>query len=40
MRFQFNEADLGQQMRVRSVFDRKWLLNPAKVFPLDGRIAG
>ena len=40
MRFQFNEADLGQQMRVRSVFDRKWLLNPAKVFPLDGRITG
>ena len=40
MRFQFNEADLGQQMRVRAVFDRKWLLNPAKVFPLDGRIAG
>ena len=40
MRFQFNDADLGQQMRVRSVFDRKWLLNPAKVFPLDGRIAG
>jgi len=40
MRFQFNEADLGQQMRVRSVFDRKWLLNPAKVFPLEGRIAG
>ena len=40
MRFQFNEADLAQQMRVRAVFDRQWLLNPAKVFPLDGRIAG
>ena len=40
MRFQFNEADLAQQMRVRSVFDRQWLLNPAKVFPLDGRTAG
>jgi glycolate oxidase len=40
MRFQFNEADLAQQMRVRAVFDRQWLLNPAKVFPLDGRITG
>ena len=26
-----------QQMRVKSVFDPAWLLNPAKVFPLDGR---
>jgi glycolate oxidase len=24
---------------VRAVFDPKWLLNPAKVFPLDGRDA-
>ena len=40
MRFQFNEADLAQQMRVRAVFDRQWLLNPAKVFPLDARITG
>ncbi len=39
MRHQFNEADLAQQMRVRAVFDPAWLLNPAKVFPLDGRIA-
>jgi glycolate oxidase len=37
MRHQFGEADLGQQMRVRGVFDPQWLLNPAKVFPLDGR---
>jgi glycolate oxidase len=36
---QFNPADLAQQMRVRAVFDPGWLLNPAKVFPLDGRIA-
>ena len=28
-----------QQMRVRAVFDPRWLLNPAKVFPLDGRDA-
>jgi glycolate oxidase len=39
MRCQFTEADLAQQMRVRAVFDSGWLLNPAKVFPLDGRIA-
>ena len=24
-------------MRIKTVFDPKWLLNPAKVFPLDGR---
>ena len=34
---QFNAADLHQQMRVRAAFDRDWLLNPAKVFPLEGR---
>ncbi len=39
MIFQFNEADLHQQMRVRAVFDGKWLMNPAKVFPLEGRVA-
>ncbi|HEX8665063.1 MAG TPA: FAD-linked oxidase C-terminal domain-containing protein [Beijerinckiaceae bacterium] len=36
---QFTEADLAQQMRVRAVFDPGWLLNPAKVFPLEGRVA-
>lgn len=39
MRYQFSELDLAQQMRVRAVFDRQWLLNPAKVFPLDGRVS-
>jgi glycolate oxidase len=39
MRTQFGEADLAQQMRIRAVFDPGWLLNPAKVFPLDGRSA-
>ena len=39
MRFQYDEADLQQQMRVRAVFDPGWLMNPAKVFPLDGRVA-
>ena len=39
MTCQFNPADLAQQMRVRAAFDRDWLLNPAKVFPLEGRVA-
>jgi glycolate oxidase len=39
MRFQFNPQDLNQQMRVRAVFEPQWLLNPAKVYPLDGRDA-
>ncbi len=38
MRHQFSEVDLHQQMRVRAVFDPDWLLNPAKVFPLEGRV--
>jgi glycolate oxidase len=37
MPYQFTAADLDQQMRVKSVFDPAWLLNPAKVFPLAGR---
>ena len=37
MRVQFSETDLMQQMRIKTVFDPEWLLNPAKVFPLDGR---
>jgi len=32
---QFTEADIEAQLRVKDVFDPKWLLNPAKVFPLD-----
>ncbi|WP_342360547.1 FAD-binding oxidoreductase [Terrarubrum flagellatum] len=39
MTHQFTKIDLDQQMRVRAVFDPPWLLNPAKVFPLEGRIA-
>ncbi len=39
MLFQFDQIDLDQQMRVRAVFDPRWLLNPAKVFPLTGRVA-
>ena len=37
MRVQFTAADLALQMRIKSVFDPDWLLNPAKVFPLEGR---
>jgi glycolate oxidase len=37
MQFQFNDADLAQQMRVKQAFDPDWLLNPGKVFPLEGR---
>jgi len=32
---QFSRADLEVQMKVKDVFDPGWLLNPAKVFPLD-----
>jgi len=39
MRVQFSPTDLALQMRIKTVFDPKWLLNPAKVFPLDGREA-
>ena len=35
MKVQFNIADLEAQLWVKDVFDPKWLLNPAKVFPLD-----
>jgi glycolate oxidase len=31
---QFTPQDLEIQMQVKDVFDPKWLLNPAKVFPL------
>jgi glycolate oxidase len=32
---QFKPQDMESQMAVKDVFDPKWLLNPAKVFPLD-----
>jgi len=37
MRHQYSDVDLAQQMRVRAAFDPKWILNPSKVFPLEGR---
>ncbi|MEL6450236.1 MAG: FAD-linked oxidase C-terminal domain-containing protein [Pseudomonadota bacterium] len=42
MTHQYAPADLDAQMAVKDVFDAKWLLNPAKVFPLavsEGRRA-
>jgi glycolate oxidase len=38
MRYQYSEADLLQQMRVKAAFDPQWLLNFGKVFPLDLQI--
>ncbi|SHE77994.1 glycolate oxidase [Kaistia soli DSM 19436] len=34
---QFNTIDLDQQMRIKTALDPQWLLNPHKVFPLEGR---
>lgn len=39
MREQFTDEDLAVQLRIKSVFDPDWLLNPAKVFPLDATAA-
>jgi len=35
MHVQYTPADLEAQLQVKDVFDPGWLLNPAKVFPLD-----
>ncbi|WP_299082334.1 FAD-linked oxidase C-terminal domain-containing protein [uncultured Ruegeria sp.] len=35
MSHQYTPQDLEAQMAVKDVFDPRWLLNPAKVFPLD-----
>lgn len=35
MSVQFTPEDMEAQCRVKDVFDPKWLLNPAKVFPLN-----
>lgn len=35
MTVQFSPSDLAVQMRIKSVFDPQWLMNPAKVFPLE-----
>ncbi|RYH03964.1 FAD-binding protein [Salipiger sp. IMCC34102] len=35
MGVQFSPVDLEAQMDVKDIFDPRWLLNPAKVFPLE-----
>lgn len=35
MGVQFNACELDQQRRIKDAFDPGWLLNPAKVFPLQ-----
>jgi glycolate oxidase len=32
---QYNQDDMAIQMEIKQVFDPSWLLNPAKVFPLE-----
>lgn len=43
MGVQYTDADIEVQLAIKDVFDPKWLLNPAKVFPLasteDRRVA-
>ena len=39
MGVQFTEAELAQQRALKAAFDPAWLLNPAKVFPLEGNPA-
>ena len=36
MRVQFSEADIAQQMHIKAAFDPDCLLNPGKVFPIEG----
>lgn len=43
MTTQFSDVDIAAQLRIKDVFDPRWLLNPAKVFPLalsESRRAG
>ncbi len=39
MSVQFTDPELDQQRRIKSAFDPGWLLNPSKVFPLQGASA-
>ena len=39
MPVQFSATELAQQRRIKDAFDPQWLLNPAKVFPLEGAAA-
>ncbi|MFB2549571.1 FAD-linked oxidase C-terminal domain-containing protein [Ensifer soli] len=39
MLHQYAQVDLDQQMAARAAFDPDWIMNPSKVFPLEGRPA-
>jgi len=34
---QYSDEDIDQQVRIKEEFDPSWLLNPGKVFPIEGR---
>jgi glycolate oxidase len=36
---QYTDEDLDQQVRIKEALDPSWLLNPGKVFPIEGRDA-
>ena len=36
---QFTDEDIDQQVRIKEELDPSWLLNPGKVFPIEGRDA-
>ncbi|HUU25814.1 MAG TPA: FAD-linked oxidase C-terminal domain-containing protein [Methyloceanibacter sp.] len=36
---QYTDEDIDQQVRIKEEFDPTWLLNPGKVFPIEGREA-
>ena len=38
MSVQFTARELDQQRALKTAFDPQWLLNPSKVFPLDGAL--
>ncbi|MFZ1814624.1 MAG: FAD-linked oxidase C-terminal domain-containing protein [Rhizobiaceae bacterium] len=39
MGVQYTDADMEVQMNVKDVFDPDWLLNPAKVFPMENSLS-
>jgi hypothetical protein len=39
MYVQYTDEDIEQQVRIKDALDPSWLLNPGKVFPIEGRDA-
>ncbi|MEZ5827316.1 MAG: FAD-linked oxidase C-terminal domain-containing protein [Hyphomicrobiales bacterium] len=39
MYLQYTDEDIDQQVRIKEALDPSWLLNPGKVFPIEGRDA-